>query len=935
MQRQAILTLSTLLFLLIDLPASAQTTITGSVLDAATGQPLAGVNVTIENRQVGTATSGDGSFSLQTQLAPPFVLAFSYVGYETLRQPVSAGQTEVRVQLKEQSILGQEVVVAASRVEESILSSPVSIEKLGLVDIKQAPSPNFYDGLSAMKGVDMTVHGLLFRLPNTRGFNGNNNYRTNQIIDGVDNISPGLSYAAGNIFGLTQLDIESVEMLVGASSALYGPGGVNGTILMTSKNPFDYQGLSASVQTGMMHVSAPYRDLPAPMGEFNVRYARAFNNRLAFKVNAGYILAEDWHAADYRDKTNLTDGSLTRLSNEGYDGVNVYGDDVIVPVNLQDLAPTVAAGVAAAVGLTPGTPAYDNLVSNVISLMPDQIVTRTGFVEKDLVDYNTRNFRTSAAAHYRITENLEAIAQGGFSNGTSVFTAQNRFSLRDFRIGIGKLEIKSPDFYVRAYGVKENSGNSYDAGATGLLLNEAWKPSELWYGDYIAAFVQQRLLGNDLPSSYRFARLVADNRDPVTGVVFNNTKPALPVAGTPEFESLYDQITSTPAGSSGSEVIDRSGMLHLEGMYNFQKQVRFMDWIIGGSYRWYSINSEGTIFTDEPGDPLGIYQVGAFTQISRKILADRFKLTASARYDKNEKFKGRTTPRVSVVYALNNDAQRNVRASYQTAFRFPSTSDQLVDLNTGRYHVVGGLPEAQNKYGFDTNPVYPLTGNNPIVDEPVTDNGPFVIPPFGPEKVTALELGYRGLHLSKKLLVDAYVYSNRYDGFLAIQSLAQNPDTPQEQRYNTTISTDEEVSTFGWALGADYMQRRGYLVRFNINYNKLESGQLELPGFQSAYNTPDFRFNLGVSNRKVYKNIGFSVNYRWQNEFFFASDFGSADMPAIATLDAALQFDLPAIRSVLKVGGSNLTNQYYTTNFGSAQIGGLYYVSLTFDDPLR
>ena len=118
------------------------------------------------------------------------------------------------------------------------MRSPVSIEKMNLRDIQQISTANFYDGFYQLKGVDMNVHGLTFRLPNARGFNDYTNYRMNQIIDGVENISPGLSFSAGNIFGLSQLDIESLEMVIGASSALYGPGGMNGTLVMTSKDPF-------------------------------------------------------------------------------------------------------------------------------------------------------------------------------------------------------------------------------------------------------------------------------------------------------------------------------------------------------------------------------------------------------------------------------------------------------------------------------------------------------------------------------------------------------------------------------------------------------------------------------------------------------------------------------------------------------------------------
>ncbi|NJM24883.1 MAG: TonB-dependent receptor plug domain-containing protein [Bacteroidia bacterium] len=617
-----------------------QVSLQGIVKDTETGEPLAGVNITVENKLAGTVTDARGRFVLTTNETLPVTLVFSFVGFEKQWRTISNKDQEIEVLMSEQVLLGQEVVVSASRVEENILKSPVSIEKMGLLDIQQSPAPNFFDGLYNLKGVDMSVHGLLFKLPNTRGFNGNTNYRINQLIDGVDNTPPGLSYAAGNIFGLSQLDVESVELLVGASSALYGPGGMNGTILMTSKNPFDYQGLSVSAQLGVMHVGADYRDTPAPYGEFNLRWAKVLNKKWAVKATAGYIAAEDWHGADYRDRTDFANSSLTRKSNPGYDGVNTYGDDIIVPVNLKDVAPSVADGVATSQGYTPGTPEYEDLYNMVIALMPDQVVSRTGWKEEDLVDYNTSNLKLGASVHHRINENLEAIFQAAYSNGTSVYTAQNRFSLRGFSIYSGKLEIKSQDFYVRTYGLSENSGNTYDAGATGLLMNEAWKPSEVWYQDYIASFTQTRLLGGNEAEAHRFARLVADNRNDGGGV-FADGKPALPMPGTDEFNELLDDIRLRPVNDGGSKVTDKSKMWHIEGLYNFSRKIKWMEWIIGASHRIYSINSEGTIFFDEPGEPIVMNQFGAFTQLSKKVLRDRVKVTTSARYDKNEYFKGR------------------------------------------------------------------------------------------------------------------------------------------------------------------------------------------------------------------------------------------------------------------------------------------------------
>jgi outer membrane receptor protein involved in Fe transport len=913
--------------------AQEKTVIRGKVLEEKTGEPLIGVNITIKDKLVGTITDTGGEYELVTRTAPPFTVIFSIIGYELQEVEITRTEQVLEIKMSEKTILGQEVVVSASRVEESIVSSPVSIEKMGIIEIQQSSSANFYDGLYQLKGVDMNVNSLTFRFPNTRGFTGESNYRMNQLLDGIENVSPGLSFAAGNMFGLSELDVESVELLVGASSALYGPGGMNGTLLMTSKNPFEYQGLSIVAQTGVMHLNAGYQDNISPMVDVSLRYAKAINDRLAFKFTGSFLKATDWNASDYRDRTNLNDPSLTRESNPGYDGVSVYGDDILVPVNLKDVAPSVAEGVAQSQGLEPGTPEYDELYNRVIDAFPDQVVSRTGWREKDMADYNTTNIKMSGALHYRFTENLEAVVQGNYSRGTSLYTATNRFSIRDFDIGFGKLELKSPEFFVRTWAVMENSGNSFDLGGAALRLNEAWKPSEVWYQDYIGAFAQSVLLGSDEDDAHHFARLVADNRDQY-GNIQDEGKPAFPLSGSDEFNTLYEAIINTPVSDGGAKVIDKSKLWHTEGMYNFSNKLKVVDLVVGASYRMYWIDSDGTIFADKDGVPITYYIFGAYGQLSKAMWNERFKFSMSARYDKHEKFEGEITPRFSIVYSLEPEKEHNIRASYQTAFRFPATADQWTDLDIGYYQAIGGLLEIQNKYNFDTNPVYPLSGSNPITDEPVVDEGPFVIPIFGPEKVTAMELGYKGLSFHKMLFVDAYIYKNEYQGFIATQLLAQNPFTPEERKFQTQISTDEKVSSYGWALGADLNLMKGFYMRGNIAYNKLEEGA-DMAGRQNRFNTPDYRFNVGVGNRSILKNIGVHFNYRWQNEFLWESNFGVAQMPSFGTLDANVAMKLSKIKTIVKVGGSNILNNYYTTSFGSAQIGGLYYVSLMFDEFLN
>ncbi len=189
------------------------TTVKGTVLEKGSGNVLIGVNIAVKDALEGTITNNEGSFVFETNVPVPFHMVVSMIGYQSQEFEISQNPTVLEINLEDQIYLGQEVVVSASRIQENIMKSPVSVEKLSGLDIQQTSTANFFDGLHQMKGVDMNVHSLTFRYPNTRGFTGEANLRMNQIIDGIENIPPGLSFSAGNIFGVSQLDIDNVELL--------------------------------------------------------------------------------------------------------------------------------------------------------------------------------------------------------------------------------------------------------------------------------------------------------------------------------------------------------------------------------------------------------------------------------------------------------------------------------------------------------------------------------------------------------------------------------------------------------------------------------------------------------------------------------------------------------------------------------------------------
>tara|TARA_A100000164_G_scaffold329799_1_gene317782 strand:- start:2451 stop:5228 length:2778 start_codon:yes stop_codon:yes gene_type:complete len=902
-------------------------TITGTIIDV-NSEKLVGINIYLSSdKNIGTVSNLNGEFVLETSMEYPFRIEISGIGYEKSSFLIRSSNDQILDVILEESILfGEEVVISASLFEQNILTAPVTIEKLNILDIEQSSAANFYDELYKIKGVDMIVQSLSMRFPNTRGFNGNTNYRINQLVDGVNNSAPGLSFSPGNIFGLVQLDVESVELVVGASSALYGPGGMNGTLLMKSKNPFDYEGLSVSIQGGLMHFDNDYNKDPSFMNDFSFRYGKKLSEKVAFKITGGYLKADDWQASDYRNKLNLANPSSSRWTDSGYDGVNIYGDEVTI--NLEDIEDQIAEGFADNLGYTVGTQEYDDAVELIRNAVPNKDLTRTGFKEVDLVDYNAENVKIGGSFHYNINNNLKSVLQFNYAKGSSVYSAQNRFSLTNFSIMNYKAELQTETFLLRFSGANENSGDTYDAGTLAIQMNEAWKSSELWYQDFFTGFLNGKLafaLSDD--ESVKLGRMFADNVDEF-GNILDSSKPHIPQSGSPQLNILKESIISKNIPDGGARVFDKSSMYNFDFNYNFKNLISSFNLLLGANLKYTVINSEGSIFFDKPNDPLEIYEIGVFLQYTDKWLSNRVFPNISLRLDKNQYFSTRITPRFSIVYDLDNQSSKFLRLSAQTAFRFPSVVDQWTDLYVAPVYVVGGQSILQDQYNLRDLNIYPLDGNNPVLSNPILSDV-FIMPEFGPEKVTAFEIGYKSLYLNKRILLDAYVFYNNYNGFLAQQLLSQDP-SGEDKRFITTVSLDQPVNSYGWAFGFDYKLKNNFEFSSNVSYNDVNT--VLKPGFQIQFNTPDYRYNISFGNRKLTRVIGFNINYRWQNSFLWESAFGVGTIPQVHNLDAQVTFNIENIKSKIKIGGSNILNQYHITSFGSANVGALYYVSILIDN---
>src|SRR5258708_808087 len=659
------------LFTLFFLPAFSQpsTTITGNVRNTVTKEKVPAVSVSVKGSSAGTFTDEKGHFRLTVTQSLPVILVISSIGFETREITVTDPSAAVQADLAPSSTLGREVVVSATRAAIRSLESPVSIERIGATAIHEVPAASFYDAIANLKGVDVVTSSMMFKTMGTRGFNGSGNTRMNQLVDGMDNEDPGLNFSVGNIVGLNELDVDNVELLPGASSALYGSGGMTGTLLMTSKDPFKYQGFSAQVKGGVNHLGDANTNV-APYYDWMARYAKAFNNKFAFKISVDYTRATDWSARDYRNFSPYKGQAIPGdRSLPDYNGINTYGDESPYFTVLNGLKAASAQAAAA------GNPAVGGQLGGLGALTAGNSgVTRTGYAENTLTDYNAYNLKVSGGLYYKLTDNTRASLQGNFGRASTVYQGTDRYSLKDVRIGQYKAEVAGKHFYVRAYTTQEDAGSSYDMVAAATLLNEAYAPTKtVWAPTYIGAYAQA------------FGVALAQGQTPAQAYVTASAQARAAAdanrlqPGTVPFNTTLNTIKGM-AIPYGGKFNDQTNLYVGEGMFNFSDLIKWADITVGASTREFVLNSHGTIFADTSGR-ININESGAFAQIQKGFFNELLKITLAGRYDKNSNFKGRFTPRATAVFKIAKD--NFIRASFQTPSRFPSTQNQYINLQTG------------------------------------------------------------------------------------------------------------------------------------------------------------------------------------------------------------------------------------------------------------
>jgi outer membrane receptor protein involved in Fe transport len=945
----------------------AQTTVTGTVV-AEDNTPIPGANIVFD-ATTGAVSNFDGDFTIVVNASPPFDLKVSSIGFETATISVDGDNLSIDVILADSDNLLDEVVLSASRTPERLFESPVTVERFDYKDIAQSTGSSFYQSLENLKGVQINQGAMLLPIINTRGFSTIDNSGFVQLVDGMDNAAPGLNFSAGNLVGINEIDIQSVELLPGAASALYGANAVKGIMLMNSKSPFDFPGFSAYIKSG---VTSSDNGGDNSYYDAAVRMAKNWNDKVALKAVVSIVEGTDWLAGDYRDR-NLIGGGETPLTIEeqsflpGYNGVNVYGAIAqtldmtsnfisgVIPVFQQQ-------GLLNAAQAAQATAIFQNFAPNYFGM---QTIRNTGYKEAELHDGGTSSFKIDLSAHYRIDGNKELIWNSKIGSGNTIYQATNRNNLKNFQLQQHKIEYKTPKLTVRAYTTIEDSGNTHDMFFLGARVANA-QPGGIpgWFTQYgTAYFIEAASLVNPNPQTALNTILGGilqgvTSFDDLLASMGKNDLPAHKNArllanqnmlqpGSEAFNNAIYNATTTPISQGGAAIIDKSKANSVEFNYNLGDLVPTFDLAIGGSVREYVLRSNGSLFTDYDS-PIKFNEIAFYTQAQKQLFEGNVKLTGSIRYDKSQFLEGHFTPRVGALVYLS--PRHNIRASYQTGFRNPTSQDLYIGLDVSQVVIIGTSPDSVERFNMDLVGASSLNSYN--VTGNMVQNNSYTLSALGgvfekaeldyvkPEFVKTKEFGYR--YNGKKVSVDISAYWSKFTDFItevqvitplygsvADLSGAAAVAAGDFRALSWNTNTSDEVTTKGISAGVDAKLGK-FDIGSSISYNELKSDNQD-PDFISYFNTPPIRAKLSFGSVNLTDRLGFNVSARYHNDFTWEGTFLTEDIPENLTFDASLNYDVPELKGKIKVGAVNVGGHDYIPYAGGGTIGSTYYVQYTLN----
>ena len=400
--------------MLVSSAAFAQTTIRGNVTDDA-GEPLIGANVLVKgSTSDGDITDFEGNYSITTNQALPFTLVFSYTGF-TAQEIEVTSDAPVNVTLVE-GILSDEVVISASRRAEKVQDAPASISVLSARKLEStANSTDATRNLVNLAGVQIQQQSANRINISMRGSAGLFGTGVFPIMDYRSLIGPGIGTFQSDQAGISNIDLQRIEVVRGPGSALYGPGVTEGVVHFITKNPIDFPGTTVEVMGGELNTFG-----------IGARHATKVSDKFGFKVNAQYRRGNEF-TLDPDDPDDAAQIALfqTRVVN-----------------------PEVTAGGFVDVNGTPRE------ILDIDYLDPDG--------DGNPMSDEWNNMAINATLEFRPQDNLSITTSGGMTNASSVFYNEQGEGLAQATEFWGQARMQYGGLFAQVFAVSNDGGSDDD-----------------------------------------------------------------------------------------------------------------------------------------------------------------------------------------------------------------------------------------------------------------------------------------------------------------------------------------------------------------------------------------------------------------------------------------------------------------------------------------
>ena len=314
-------------------------TISGKITDKDNGKPLVAANVMVSGdalkSMTGSATDAEGRYTVPNLPSGQYTLKVNYMGYEQVKKEVTLDPGQklvVDFQLLTAIIQMETYVVTASRRRERVEDAPAAISVITKQDIRRESNTNLGDYMKTTKGIDFTQSGIDSYNMTARGFNSSFSSRLLSLTDGRMANVPSLRLTAYNVIPVSFEDVEQIEIVLGPSSALYGPNAHSGVLNIITSSPLRSTGTTINIQGGLLNQADT-----DPLQKFTFRTAHKFGN-VGIKVSGVALRGQDWrhyNEGEWEGHDGAFIGRIKHL-HDGIDngGISAQGNPIFTDLML-------------------------------------------------------------------------------------------------------------------------------------------------------------------------------------------------------------------------------------------------------------------------------------------------------------------------------------------------------------------------------------------------------------------------------------------------------------------------------------------------------------------------------------------------------------------------------------------------------------------------